>query len=151
MNNEAESKFLPEDTSEFARIVKRGFILWSWIGLIGAYTATSSVYANQLYIIAIQGTKTIDIYPFASLLMAGLLLPMGFLAIGWLSFYRYSLCILKIALSPESDKLDNKEMGEEFRKLSLFFKYTIMSLIIAWLAIIFSVFIPYFAQISRYA
>ena len=150
MNNKSETQDLREETSELAKIVKRGFILWSWIGLIGAYTATSAVYANQLYIIAIQGTETLGIYPFASMMMAALLLPMGFLAIGWLIFYRYSICILRIALLPEKSDLKGSKIEKEFDKLPFFFKFSILSLIISWIAILLAVFVPYVALISWY-
>lgn len=138
---------LSEETSEMIQVVRRGFLLWSWIGLIAAYTSTSAIYANQLYLMMSQGYKSIDFLPFASITMTTLLFPMGVLAVGWFAFYRYSLSILNIVLIPEKAKSEIDELW----RVAFLFKSTVLSLILSWISILIAVFIPYLIQIMRYS
>ncbi len=91
-----------DSTSEQVKsAVRRGFLLWSWMGLLGAYISTSTIYSVQLLRMIIQGRETFEFSYYSTLTGAILMFPIMVLVTGWVSFSRYSSVILDVSLLPE--------------------------------------------------
>ena len=127
--------------------IKKGFLIWSWLGLLGAYVSTSSIFSNQLYIVLTQGARGLDLGQFAYTAFGFLFLPPLVLVMGWLAFYKYSTYIIKIAIFPSeiedaTDSEYSKGLVDPWR-LMLLFKSSVLYLILSWIVMLFSVFFPY--------
>ena len=140
MENEIQS-----DQDSLLSAIRRGFLVWSWIGLLGAYVTTSAVYAAQLLSIVTRGFDNYAYSHFTSITIAAFLIPIIIISMGWIVFNRYSTGILKLAIL--SDSL--KENNEVLKQLIVPFRIAINYLIMSWVSILFAIFLPYLFAIIR--
>ena len=120
------------------RTVQRGFLIWSWLGLLGAYVTTSGFYSNQAYFVVTRGLESIELARYSYVATYTLLIPVVVLIVGWISFLQYSTAILRVAILPE----DEGEHKAPWR-LAFLFRNSLMFLILAWVAILFVVLFPF--------
>jgi hypothetical protein len=142
MDLSADHQASKEPEAAVLTAIRRGFLLWSWIGLLSAYISTSAVYGSQMITIVTQGIERLNFASYWTLTVASLMFPVAVLMMGWLLFSRYSRAILAIALIPESEssgrKINSKELG-------YLFNASINYLIFSWIAILLAILLPYIA------
>ncbi len=130
--------------------VKKGFLIWSWLGLLAAYVSTSSVFSSQLYIIVTQGARGFKLTQYEYVGLGILFFPPIILAMGWFVFYRYSVFLLRETIAPlmdiEPDDENDKYLSKRFFFL---FRSSILYLILSWVFMLFSVFFPYLISFTE--
>jgi len=115
--------------------LKKGFLLWSWVGLIGAYIATSTLFGTSIFMFTLQGIRIFEhSFMFRVLLMYGFLVPIVILAMAWLTFYRYSIALFEVAV------IDS--VGLDARKIMFLFKRSLLYLIMSWIVALLLFVIP---------
>jgi hypothetical protein len=122
---------------ELSDALRRGFIVWSWIGLLGALTSSSAIFTNQIFLWTREGVVSYKIggtQPlFASITV---LFPLLILAIAWLTFYRYSIAIFEACV------LGTHEYSHFSFDVVWLFRRCVFYLAAAWLAGILASIIP---------
>ena len=99
--------------------VKKGFLIWSWLGLLAAYVSTSSVFSSQLYIIVTQGARGFKLTQYEYVGLGILFFPPIILAMGWFVFYRYSVFLLRETIAPLMDiEPDDEIISRNYENLS---------------------------------
>lgn len=121
--------------------IRRGFLVWSWIGLLGAYTSTSAVYGSQLIRLVADGVDRFKFASYWSVTVASLMLPIIVLTVGWLLFGQYSRAIFAIALLPEAESASKGRIDSD--RLAFLFNSSIFYLMFSWVAILFTLLLPY--------
>lgn len=129
---------------DLTRLVERGFIVWSWIGLLGAYVSTSALFAGQLLVALREGYRVYEFTTYHSGTFVGIFAALATIVVGWLVFYRYSVAIFRTAILgtwSTSAKQDDIALLRWFRSAVLY-------LIFTWVLGLAAVFLPYVLQIS---
>jgi hypothetical protein len=122
------------NTTELFLSVKRGFLVWSWIGLLGAFITTSSTYGNFLFLLVTQGARIFEFTRLGARFLVVLFFPAIFLSFAWVQFYFYSTSIYRMILFPES---------ESAARLFILFRLCLVYLISSWVVLLLVMFAPY--------
>ena len=137
----------PMDYKNFPRDVQRGFLIWTWIALLGAFTASSGVFATQSYLIANRGFETLR-FGSAIITTYALLLPIICLIVGWLSFLQYSLRLIDRILFLEGDGSGHSPSTDaDMFRLRFTLRNSLLFLFFSWLTILFVAMVPYFVRV----
>jgi len=127
--------------SQIPRLVSRGFLIWSWLGLLSAYVATSALFVSQLYINWREGFQA---FRFSSSLAVTFsmaqLLPVYTLVFAWLAFYRYSNLTFAVAVEGREPS-ESPDLLPQFRS-------SLQYLMFSWLAALAMAFVPVVAQLA---
>ncbi len=122
---------------DFRDSLRRTFLVWSWVGILGALVATATSYSSQLYFTLSQGFRALDLRPNSSFMFTVYLLPSTCLILDWIIFYRYSGILYSVIILdvPGSDANQEAESRKTWHQLFVQFKYTLLYLILTWLLI----------------
>ncbi len=135
---------------ELITSVKRGFLIWSWLGLLAAYVSSSSIFSSQLYIIVTQGVRGFKLSQYENVALGVLFFPPIILAMGWFIFYNYSVLLIKETMDPFTESQNDKdERKYYYHRFFFLFRSSILYLILAWVFMLFSIFFPYLISLTE--
>lgn len=128
--------------------LKRTFLVWSWLGLLGAYTGTLLCFTAGLWFsggflrsLAPLATRGVDSFLLTAVL--GTVLPLLLLALGCVRFYRYSVAVYEAATTDPSPE------GERTTALP-FFRSALGYLLAAWIVVLAFETLPVLLSVSSW-
>jgi hypothetical protein len=133
------------DVSEgqFSKLANRGFVVWSWLGLLSAYIATSALFVSELYVSWREGPQAVRFSStLFSVFVAAQVFPAYALVFAWLVFYRYSMSVYTIAVE--------ERLLEEEPSLRRGFGRSLQYLMFAWLGALLTGLVSSLAQVFLY-
>lgn len=129
------------EQANYLASIKRGFLLWSWIGLLGAFISTSAIFATQILMIAREGIRIFEFRSSQVYSILTLLFPAIVIMMAWLTFYRYSIAIYQYAV------LELKEIDNKY--LYFLFRSSVLYLILSWLIGFVCFLLPFLLNIGE--
>jgi hypothetical protein len=138
--------------------IKRGFLLWSWVAILGGYLTTSAIFLSNLVMSLNGGNKIIKYGIISIISQVGFLFAIAMLFIAWLSFYKYSIYLFSVIFdermnfSTDMNFLEDQDPKAREVIFSTYrlFKTALLYLIISWFFIFIASVIPYIASISNF-
>jgi hypothetical protein len=124
------------DERDVGTPVKRTFLVWSWIGLLGAYVYTTVSFGSLLLAVGIAarrppstggGPHGYSLFRQTSVL--AVIVPIVILAVACFVFLRYSVATYRMTVLDPPHEGD----GEE---LLLLFRSSLMWLIVVWIVVL---------------
>ncbi len=129
---------------EFKSQIKEGFILWSWVALLGSYISTTNMTVIR-YINHSSNDSGISIDQFNREFLFQSIIPMFpavIMLIAWVSFVSYSREVYSFVFEISENK-DEIELSQSKKSLSRKFNQTLYYMVLTWLfVIITNMFIP---------
>ncbi|MFW9876763.1 MAG: hypothetical protein ACFFG0_27020 [Candidatus Thorarchaeota archaeon] len=138
--------------------IKRGFLLWSWIAILGGYITTSTIFLSNLTMSLSQGMKIMSYGIISIITQVTFLIAILMLFIAWISFYKYSLYLFRVVFDETMNFSTDKhffedepdsEVREVVFKTYKLFKTSLLYLIMCWFMMLMASIIPYIASISN--
>lgn len=133
--------------NEFRDSVRKAFLVWSWVALLGALIATTSTFATQLFFVITQGLRAVDWKAVGPIGFSVYILPSTSLLLAWLIFYRYSGLLYGWIIFPESSDTESGEFVAH--RLWQQFRLSLLYLMVTWLLIIAATAMPFLIEALR--
>jgi hypothetical protein len=128
------------DNAQIPRLVNRAFLVWSWLGLLSAYIATSALFVSQLYSTWREGLQAFRFSSIqATVFSLAQLFPVYTLVFAWLAFYSYSVAVFCVAIEDNASEVPIS-LPRQFRRSLLY-------IVISWLAALVLAALPVITQI----
>ena len=140
----SELKKENDEKHDILKTIKSGFIIWSWVALLGAYTSTSGILIMLEYQFLQRGIEAYNLSNITlTIFMMAILFPMLNLLMGWFVFIKYSITIFDISIfqSSTSNEILEKSKWLFRRSISYLMYAYIFGIAAGTSAIIFNYFI----------
>ena len=133
--------------NDFGRSIRKGFLVWSWIGLLSAYLATSALLVGQFFRTWTEGVRGFDV-PLMTLNMLVVWqgVPAVVLCLAWLTFYTYSKAVFTYSILAADEQKPEQTSHGELDSLFHGFRLSLFYLMATWFTVLFA---AAFATVSR--